>query len=192
MISIKIWETTLSWHAKCSLPVYASQEHALKLFNVAWTWPNDYKIMQKSKMLQEKFDRFQIWSNIIQYVATSQPGGQNCATCCAQQCCKMLRSVQTLATLLGPTCCECLHTMLCVVACCCDLLEVVGWSLILVKLQSHQVPTFLLFRGHRSMVQNCCADARALHATYPHKYMRKRNQHGVGDGKRPRVLCILI
>ena len=30
------------------------------------------------------------------------------------------------ATLLGPTCCERLHTMLCVVACCCDLLEVVG------------------------------------------------------------------
>ena len=29
-------------------------------------------------------------------------------------------------TLLGPTCCERLHTMLCVVACCCDLLEVVG------------------------------------------------------------------
>ena len=37
-----------------------------------------------------------------------------------------LRPVQTLATLLGPTCCERLHTMLCVVACCCDLLEVVG------------------------------------------------------------------
>ena len=30
------------------------------------------------------------------------------------------------ATTLGPTCCERLHTMLCVVACCCDLLEVVG------------------------------------------------------------------
>ena len=27
------------------------------------------------------------------------------------------------ATLLGPTCCERLHTMLCVVACCCDLLD---------------------------------------------------------------------
>ena len=38
------------------------------------------------------------------------------------------------ATLLGPACCERLHTTLCVVACCCDLLEVVGWSLILVKL----------------------------------------------------------
>ena len=32
------------------------------------------------------------------------------------------------ATLLGPTCCESLHTMLCVVACCCDLLEVWNWS----------------------------------------------------------------
>jgi len=30
------------------------------------------------------------------------------------------------AALLGPTCCERLHTMLCVVVCCCDLLEVVG------------------------------------------------------------------
>ena len=38
------------------------------------------------------------------------------------------------ATLLGPTCCERLHTKLCVVACCCDLLEVVGWSLKVVKL----------------------------------------------------------
>jgi len=48
-------------------------------------------------------------------------------------------------TLLGPTCCEHLHTMLCVVACCCDLLEVAGGSLKLVKFQSQQVPTFLLF-----------------------------------------------
>ena len=48
-----------------------------------------------SKMLHEKFDRFQIWSNIIQHDAThrniSQQGGQTYATCCAQQCCKMLR-----------------------------------------------------------------------------------------------------
>ena len=34
--------------------------------------------------------------------------------------------MQTLATLLGPRCCERLHTMLCFVACCYDLLEVVG------------------------------------------------------------------
>ena len=33
---------------------------------------------------------------------------------------------QQHATLLGPTCCERLHTMLFVVSCCCDLLEVVG------------------------------------------------------------------
>ena len=48
-----------------------------------------------SKMLHEKFDRFQIWSNIIQHVAKdrnkSQQGGETYATCCAQQCCKMLR-----------------------------------------------------------------------------------------------------
>ena len=48
-----------------------------------------------SKMLYEKFDRFQIWSNIIQHVATycniSQHGGQTYATCCAQHCCKLLR-----------------------------------------------------------------------------------------------------
>ena len=66
------------------------------------------------------------------------------------------------ATLLGPTCCERLHTMLCVVVCCCDLLEVVGWSLKLVKLQSQQVPTFLLFRVHLSVVQLCCI---RLHST---------------------------
>ena len=48
------------------------------------------------------------------------------------------------------------------VACCCYLLEVVGWSLKLVKLQSQQVPTFLLFRGHRSVVQQCCV---RLHST---------------------------
>ena len=59
------------------------------------------------------------------------------------------------ATLLSPTCSERLHTMLCVVACCCDFLEVVGQSLKLVKLQRQQVPTFLLFRGHRSVVQQC-------------------------------------
>ena len=73
-----------------------------------------------------------------------------------------LRPVQTLATLLGPTCCERLHTMLCIVGCCCDLLEVVGRSLKLIKLQNPQVPTFLLFRGHQSMVQQCCV---RLHST---------------------------
>lgn len=87
------------------------------------------------------------------------------------------------ATLLGPTCCERLHTMLGVVACCCDLLEVVGWSLKLVKLQSQQVPTFLLFRGHRSVVQQCCV---RLHSTSNnvapvHAHYKQRIQHGVGD-----------
>ena len=48
------------------------------------------------------------------------------------------------------------------VVCCCDLLEVVGWSLKLVKLQSQQVPTFLLFGGHRSVVQQCYV---RLHST---------------------------
>ena len=52
--------------------------------------------------------------------------------------------------------------MLFVVTCCWDLLGVVGWSLKLVKLQSQQAPTFLLFRGHRSVVQQCCA---RLHST---------------------------
>ena len=66
------------------------------------------------------------------------------------------------ATLLGPTCCERLHTMLCVIACCCDLLEVVGCSLKLVKLQSQQVPTFLLFCGHRSVVQQCCVRLHSI------------------------------
>ena len=42
---------------------------------------------------------------------------------------KLLRSEQTLATLLGPTWCERLHTMLCVVATCWKLLdEVWNWS----------------------------------------------------------------
>ena len=56
-----------------------------------------------------------------------------------------------------------------------------------VSRSSKRGPTML-----RSFAQlQCCAGARALHATYPHKYMRTRNQP-VGDGKRPRVLCILI
>ena len=37
MISIKIWETPLSWHAKCSLPVAVrvSKTRVLKLLNVS-------------------------------------------------------------------------------------------------------------------------------------------------------------
>ena len=49
-----------------------------------------------------------------------------------------------------------------------------------------------MLRSFAQHIQQCCACARAVHATYPHKYMQTRNQHGVGDGKRPRVLCILI
>ena len=77
------------------------------------------------------------------------------------------------ATLLGPTCCERLHTMLYVVACCCDLLEVAGWSLKLVKLQSQQVPTFLLFRGHRSVVQKCCVHLHRICTAHPTMLRRR-------------------
>ena len=59
----------------------------------------------------------------------------------------------------------------------------------IVSRSSKRGPTML--RSFAQHIQQCCASARALHATYPHKYMRTRNQHGVGDGKRPRVLCIL-
>ena len=45
----------------------------------------------------------------------------------------------TRRNIVGPTWCERLHTMLCVVACCCDLLQLVGWSLKLVKL--HPTPS---------------------------------------------------
>ena len=69
----------------------------------------------------------------------------------------------------------------------------------LVKLQSQQVPTFLLFRGHRSVVQQCCVRLQSTsnnvapaHAHYlPHIHTNtyeQENQHGVGDGKRPRVV----
>ena len=41
MISIKIWETPLSWHAKCSLPVAVrvSKTRVLKLPNIAQSLP---------------------------------------------------------------------------------------------------------------------------------------------------------
>ena len=51
-------------------------------------------------------------------------------------------------------------------------------------------PTML--RSFAQHIQQCCAGARVLHATYPHKYMRIRNKNGVGDGNRPIVPCILI
>ena len=92
------------------------------------------------------------------------------------------------------------------VVCCCVLLRLVGscWmkfetgqtseptsaNIYIVSRSSKSGPTMLpSFAQH---IQQCCAGPRALHATYPHKYMRTRNQHGVGDGQHPRVLCILI
>ena len=65
---------------------------------------------------------------------------------------------------------------------CCALLRVVatcwklfrGWSLKLVKLHSQQVPTFLLFRSHWCVIQQCCV---RLHSTSnnvapPHAHQR--------------------
>ena len=107
--------------------------------------------------------------------------------------------MQTLATLLGPIRCKRLHIMLCVVSTCWKFWmkfetgqtsEPTSAIISIVSRSSKRGPTMLrLFAQH---IQQCCACARALHATYPHKYMQTRNQHGVGDGKRPRVLCILI
>ena len=92
------------------------------------------------------------------------------------------------------------------VVCCCVLLRLVGscWmkfetgqtseptsaNISIISRSSKRGPTML--RSFAQHIQQCYAGARALHATYPQKYMRTRNQHGVGDGKRPRILCILI
>ena len=46
----------------------------------------------------------------------------------------------------------------------------------IVSRSSKRGPTML--RSFARHIQQCCAGARALHATYPHKYMRARNQHG--------------
>ena len=63
---------------------------------------------------------------------------------------------QQLPTLLDVTCCVRLHPLLLhVVACCCVLLGVVAQSLKPVKFLSQQLPTFLLFRGRRSVAQQC-------------------------------------
>ena len=53
----------------------------------------------------------------------------------------------------------------------------------IVSRSSKRGPTML--RSFAQHIQQCCAGARALHATYPHKYIRTRNQHGVGDGNVP-------
>ena len=60
----------------------------------------------------------------------------------------------------------------------------------IVSRSSKRGPTML--RSFAQHIQQCCAGARVLHATYPYKYMQTRNENGIGDGKRPRVLCILI
>ena len=123
-----------------------------------------------------------------------------------------LRPVQTLATLLTNKTQHCwaqlslLRAFAYHVVCCCDLLEVVGscWmkfetsqtseptnaNIFIVSRSSKRGPTML--RSFAQHIQQCCAGARALRATYPHKYMRKRNKNGIGDGKRPRVLYFLI
>ena len=87
--------------------------------------------------------------------------------------------MQTLATLLGPTCCKRLHTMLCVVACCCVLLRLVGscWTkfetgqtseptsanISIVSRSSKRGPTML--RSFAQHIQQCCAGVGALQTT---------------------------
>ena len=78
------------------------------------------------------------------------------------------------------------------IVCCCVLLRLVGscWmqfetgqtseptsaNISIVSRSSKRGPTVL--RSFAQYIQQCCAGARALHATYPHKYMRSRKQHG--------------
>ena len=92
------------------------------------------------------------------------------------------------------------------VVCCCMFLRLVGscWmkfetgrtseptsaNISIVSRSSKRGPTML--RSFAQHIQQCCDGARALHATYSHKYMRTRNKNGIGDRKRPRVLCFLI
>ena len=78
---------------------------------------------------------------------------------------------------------------------CCVLLRLVGscWmkfetgqtseptsaNISMVSRSAKSGPTMLhSFAQH---IQQCCAGARALHATYPHKYMRTRNRHGAAS-----------
>ena len=60
----------------------------------------------------------------------------------------------------------------------------------IVSRSSKRGPTML--RSFAQHIQQSYAGARALNATYQHKYIRTRNKNGVGDGKRLRVLCFLI
>ena len=59
----------------------------------------------------------------------------------------------------------------------------------IVSRSSKRGPTML--RSLAQHIQQYCAGARALHATYPHKYMRTRNQHGVGDIKNSNEECFI-
>ena len=68
--------------------------------------------------------------------------------------------------------------------------EAASANISIVLRSSKRGPTML--RSFAQHIQQCCDGARALHPTYPHKYMRTRNKNGIGDGKRPRVLCFLI
>ena len=67
-----------------------------------------------------------------------------------------LSALQTGATLLDVTWCVRLHILLHVVTCCCIMLGVVAQSLEPVKRWSKQLllPTFHLFRDHRSVAQH--------------------------------------
>ena len=86
----------------------------------------------------------------------------------------VLGCVQTDATLLTNNSQHCwmLHVVF-VCTPCCMLLDVVAQSLKLVKLFSQRLPTFLLFRDHRSVVQqrwmrlhSSSNIVRAMHAHY--------------------------
>ena len=89
-----------------------------------------------------------------------------------------LRPVQTLATLLRPTCCERLRTMLCVVATCWKLLdEVWNWS----NFRANKCQHFYCFAVIEAWSNNVCTAhptmlRRRTRTTYPHKYKRTRNQ----------------
>ena len=55
---------------------------------------------------------------------------------------------------------------------------------------SKRGPTML--RSFAQHIQQCCAGACTLNATYQHKYMQTIHKNCVGDGKRPRFPCFLI
>ena len=81
------------------------------------------------------------------------------------------------AALLGPTCCERFHTMLCVVATCWMKFETgqtsepTSANISIVSRSSKRSPTML--RSFAQHIQQSCTSARALHATYTNKYSKK-------------------